>query len=200
MVEHMICHKIADPNIRLQGGAYAKVGTMTYSQGDARVIWPRKSRMTVTILLAEKWLRAMRKSFLAGQADAMVAPTTARDSGPEKKQDAFQELNSLDRSWKSNMIKKMINMVEFNKKRIASGKAPENKPACCLYGNPGAGKLIVARLLGKVLLMGVLSEGKNLPRGSNGVRSDLFKYWGNYWIDPSLAWKARGASFYWWSL
>ena len=29
-----------------------------------RVIWPRKLRMTVIILLVEKWLRAMRKSFL----------------------------------------------------------------------------------------------------------------------------------------
>ena len=36
MAEHMICHKIADPNVRLQGGAYVKVGTMTYRQGDAR--------------------------------------------------------------------------------------------------------------------------------------------------------------------
>ena len=36
MAEHMICHKIADPNIRLQGGAFVKVGTVTYSQGDAR--------------------------------------------------------------------------------------------------------------------------------------------------------------------
>ena len=36
MAEHMICHKIADPNIRLQGGAFAKVGTVTYRQGDAR--------------------------------------------------------------------------------------------------------------------------------------------------------------------
>ncbi len=31
--EHMICHKIADPNIRLQGGSFAKVGTVTYRQG-----------------------------------------------------------------------------------------------------------------------------------------------------------------------
>ena len=32
-----------------------------------RVIWQRKSRMTVTILLAEKWPRAMRKSLLRGR-------------------------------------------------------------------------------------------------------------------------------------
>ena len=63
MAEHMICHKIADPNIRLQGGAFVKAGTMTYRQGDARDL-TKESRMTVTILLVEKWRRAMRKSFL----------------------------------------------------------------------------------------------------------------------------------------
>ena len=72
--------------------------------------------MTVTILLVEKWRRAMRKSFLRDKRfDATVAPTTARDSGPEKKQDALQELNSLIGLEKSNMRSKMINMVEFNK-------------------------------------------------------------------------------------
>ncbi len=78
-----------------------------------------------------------------GQAtDATVAPTTARDSGPEKKQDALQELNSLIGLEKvKHEIKKMINMVEFNKKRIASGKAPEKQTLHAAFmGNPGTGK------------------------------------------------------------
>ena len=34
MAEHMICHKIADPNTASKWSLW-KVGTMTYSQGDA---------------------------------------------------------------------------------------------------------------------------------------------------------------------
>ena len=54
----------------------------------------------------------------------------------------------------------MINMVEFNKKRIASGKAPEKQNlACChLWEILVHGKTTVARLLGQVLFdAGVLS-------------------------------------------
>ena len=58
----------------------------------------------------------------------------------------------------------MINMVEFNKKRIASGKAPEKQTPlhAAFMGNPGTGKATVARLLGQVLFgCGCFSQGKN---------------------------------------
>ena len=103
MAEHMICHKIADPNIRLQGGAFAKVGTMTYRQGDARDL-TKEIEDDCDYLVGREVAKGNAQVVPTGQAtDATVAPTTARDSGPEKKQDALQELNSLIGLEKSNM-------------------------------------------------------------------------------------------------
>ncbi len=85
--------------------------------------------MVVTISLVEKWPRAMRKSFLRDRRRMQRWLNHRKElSGPEKEQDALQELNSLIGLEKvKHEIKKMINMVEFNKKRIASGKAPEKQ-------------------------------------------------------------------------
>ena len=74
----------------------------------------------------------------------------------------------------------MINMVEFNKKRIASGKAPEKQTLHAAFmGNPGTGKPLWHVCWDKCSLMQVSSQGRIPFRGSNGVRSDLFEYWRN---------------------
>ncbi|MDE8687978.1 cbxX/cfqX, partial [Streptococcus gordonii] len=75
-------------------------------------------------------------------SDTTVPATTATASEKETKRDALEELNSLIGLEKvKHEIKKMINMVEFNKKRIATGKAPEKQTLHAAFmGNPGTGK------------------------------------------------------------
>lgn len=83
MAEHMICHKIADPNIRLQSGAFVKAGTITYRQGDARDLTKEIEDGCDYLIGREVAKGNGVVSCRTGTTDATVAPTTARDSGPE---------------------------------------------------------------------------------------------------------------------
>ena len=161
MAEHIICHKIADPNIRLQSGAFVKASTITYRQGDARDL-TKEIEDGCDYLIGREVAKGNAQVVATGQAmDATVASTPATGSGPEKKQDALQELNSLIGLEKvKHEIKKMINMVEFNKKRIASGKAPEKQTLHAAFmGNPGTP--LWPGCWDKCSLMRVFSQEKN---------------------------------------
>ena len=80
MAEHMICHKIADPNIRLQSGAFVKAGTITYRQGDARDL-TKEIEDGCDYLIGREVAKGNAQVVPAGQAmDATVAPTTAKRS------------------------------------------------------------------------------------------------------------------------
>ena len=136
---------------------------MTYRQGDARDL-TKEIEDDCDYLVGREVAKGNAQVVPTGQTtDATVAPTTARDSGPEKKQDALQELNSLIGLEKvKHEIKKMINMVEFNKKRIASGKAPESKPCMLpLWEILVQGKPLWPVCWDKCSLMRVFSQGKN---------------------------------------
>ena len=128
MADQMVFHKIADPNIRLQSSAYVRADAVTYAQGDARDLIT-EIEDSCDYLVGREVAKANPQTPSSGSAsDATVPTTTATASEQETKRDALEELNSLIGLEKvKHEIKKMINMVEFNKKRIANGKAPEKQ-------------------------------------------------------------------------
>ena len=78
MAEHLICHKIADPNIRLQSGAFVKAGTMTYRQGDARDL-TKEIEDDCDYLIGREVAKGNAQVVATGQAmDATVASTLQR--------------------------------------------------------------------------------------------------------------------------
>ncbi len=108
-----------------------------------------------------------------GQAmDATVASTPTPASGPEKKQDALQELNIPDWSWSQTWDQENDQHGSSTENEFASGKALEKQTLHAALWETWYRETTVARL-GQVLLMRVL-RGVNSFCGSNGVRSDFF--------------------------
>ncbi len=195
MADQMVFHKIADPNIRLQSSAYVKADAVTYAQGDARDLIT-EIEDSCDYLVGREVAKANPQTPSSGSAsDATVPTTTATASEQETKRDALEELNSLIGLEKvKHEIKKMINMVEFNKKRIANGKAPEKQTLHAAFmGNPGTGKTTVARLLGEVLFEAGVLSGKEF-RFVEATESDLISsnVGGTAEQTQSLLEKARG--------
>ena len=173
MADQMVFHKIADPNIRLQSSAYVKADAVTYTQGDARALIT-EIEDGCDYLVGREVAKTNPQVSSSTASDATVPTTTATASEQETKRDALEELNSLIGLEKvKHEIKKMINMVEFNKKRIANGKAPEKQTLHAAFmGNPGTGKTTVARLLGEVLFEAGVLSGKEF-RFVEATESDL---------------------------
>ena len=162
MADRMVFHKISQPNLRIKGSSYVKTGAISYMQGDARDLNTEIDDDCDYIVGKE-----------VAKGDIQTNPAVAGSVQGEKR-DAIKELNSLIGLEKvKHEIKKMINMVEFNKKRIASGKAPEKQTLHAAFmGNPGTGKTTVARLLGEALYEAGVLSGEEL-RFVEVTESDL---------------------------
>ena len=162
MADRMVFHKISQPNLRIKGSSYVKTGAISYMQGDAR---------DLNTEIDDDCDYIVGKEVAKG---AIQTNPAVAGSVQGEKRDAIKELNSLIGLEKvKHEIKKMINMVEFNKKRIASGKAPEKQTLHAAFmGNPGTGKTTVARLLGEALYEAGVLSGEEL-RFVEVTESDL---------------------------
>ena len=149
---HIITHRKFNPNFRVSSSSYLQIKNLSYPEGDI-------ADLNYDISDDSK--------YVLETSEAQIQPI-------ENENNALEELNNLVGLDKVKQeIKKMVRMVDFNKKRIEKGLPPEKQTLHSVFmGNPGTGKTTVARLLGEVLYQNGVLSGDSF-RFVEATESDL---------------------------
>ena len=148
----IITHRKFNPNFRVSNSSYLQIKNLSYPEGDI----------------------ADLNYVISDDSEYVLKTPKAQIQPIDNENNALEELNNLVGLDKVKQeIKKMVRMVDFNKKRVEKGLPPEKQTLHSVFmGNPGTGKTTVARLLGEVLYQNGVLSGDSF-RFVEATESDL---------------------------
>ena len=148
----LVLHRSVEPNCRVSSSSYLQIKNLSYPEGDIADL---------------NYEISDDSKYVLETSEVQIQPK-------ENENNALEELNNLVGLDKVKQeIKKMVRMVDFNKKRIEKGLPPEKQTLHSVFmGNPGTGKTTVARLLGEVLYQNGVLSGDSF-RFVEATESDL---------------------------